>query len=358
MLLFQMIKSTIFLSGLLLIFSACHRSPEPLDISLLVKTTEVKGHDGQFDITYPGRVQAAADVKLAFRIAGPIRAVYVSEGEYVKKGQLLALMDPRDYQLQYEAALAEYNQVTGEANRIIELYRRQSVSVNEYDKAVAAKERVTALYHSRRNSLEDTRLRAPFSGYIQKKYFDAYEIVNQGTPVLSMIDDDYLEVIVDLPSVDYIRRSEFKDFYARVDVYPDTLLPLELMDMAQQANFNQLFQARFRLKRDKRLKLAPGMSTSVTIHYQPESGNLSMLPVSALVQRNDRTYVWLYDSENEVVRLFPVEVRQVLKDGQAIVISGLRPGERIISAGVNSLKDGQKVRLLPPVSASNVGGLL
>lgn len=343
---------------LLTVLFGCRRSQEPLLISPLVKTVEVKGHEGQFAITYPGRIRAAADVKLAFRVAGPLQHIYVSEGEYVKKGQLLASMDPRDYRLQYEAAKAEYTQVKGEADRIIELYRRNSVSVNEYDKAVSARERVSALYNARKNSLEDTRLKAPFNGYIQKKYFDAYEIVNQGTPVLSMIDDDYLEVDIDLPSVDYIRREEFQDFYVRVDVYPDATFPLELMEISQQANFNQLFQARFRLKRDRKWKLSPGMSASVTIRYTPGAENLTVIPVSSMVERSGRTYVWLYDAENEVVRLFPVDVRQVLKDGQVIVSSGLRSGERIVSAGVNSLKDGQKVRLLPPVPASNVGGLL
>ena len=78
-------------------------------------------------------------MKLAFRVAGPIRKIYVNEGQYVKKGQLLAELDPRDYQIQFNATQAEYTQVKGEADRIIELYRRGSVSVNEYDKAVAAR---------------------------------------------------------------------------------------------------------------------------------------------------------------------------------------------------------------------------
>ena len=84
----------------------------------------------------------------------------------MSKGQLLAELDPRDYQLQYNATRAEYSQVKGESDRVIELYRRGSVSVNEYDKAVAAKKRITALYNVHRNALNDTRLKAPFDGYI------------------------------------------------------------------------------------------------------------------------------------------------------------------------------------------------
>lgn len=340
-------------------FFSCRHNTPTLEIAQLVKTTTVDLHKGDFAVTYPGILKAASDVKLSFRVAGPIHKIWVKEGQYVKRGTLLAQLDPRDYSLQYQAAAAEYKQVKGETDRIIELYKTNSVSENDYDKAVAAQKQAWALYHARLNALEDTKLKAPFSGYIQKKYFDSFEIVNQGIPVLSMIDDDYLEVDVDIPANDFIRSADFLDYQMKVDVYPDTLFALEYMEINQKANFNQLFQARFRLKRNEGLLLAPGMSASVTIHYKPASERLSVIPISALVQEEGRSFVWLIDKRGQnVVRKSPVEVYQVLKDGTVIVSARLQAGDVIVSAGVNSLKEGQKVRILPPPSASNVGHLL
>lgn len=344
--------------GILLTVGACRKNIAPLAIPQLVKTVEVKEHRGLYAVTYPGKIQAASDVKLSFRVAGPIRAFYAKEGEFVKKGKLLAEIDPRDYQLQYDATRAEYEQVKGEADRVVELYHRNSVSLNEYDKAIAAIKRVTALYQAHKNALQDTKLKAPFDGYIQNRYFDTYEIVNQGIPVLSMIDNDYFEVRIDIPSSDYIRRADFVDFYCNVDVYPDTLLPLEFLDLNQKANFNQLFKVRFLLKRDKALPLAAGMSASVTIHYTPSSGDLTVIPISALFQQNGKSFVWLYDNRNEVIKKTPVEVQQVLKDGGLVVKSNLHKGQTLVSAGVNSLKEGQQVKKLPVAPASNVGGML
>ena len=349
---------TLPLWGLLVLVSGCRRNTAPLVIPQLVKTAEVKQYSNLFTVTYPGKIQAAADVKLAFRIAGPILHVYIKEGQYVKKGTVLAEMDPRDYKLKYDAVLAEYTQVKEESQRIMELYRRNSVTVNDYDKAVAALKRVTALYDANRNMLNDTKLRAPFDGYIQNKYFDAYEIVNQGTPVISMIDNDYLEVTIDIPSSDYIRREDFTGFYCTVDVYPDTQLPLELIEVNQKANFNQLFRMKFRLKRDKNLRLAPGMSASVTINSKPSAEQLAILPVSALFQKDKQSFVWVYDEVNGVVKMAPVEVVRLLKDGEVIVKSSLHQGQRVVSAGVNDLTEGQRVKQLPQVPASNVGGLL
>lgn len=344
--------------GVITVLNACRKNTPPLEIPQLVKTAVVGKYGGIASVSYPGKISAASNVKLAFRVAGPLKKVYVSEGQQVKKRQLLAELDPRDYRLQFEATEAEYKQVVAESDRVIELYRLGSVSVNEYDKAVAAKQRITALYHARRNALNDTRLYAPFNGYIQNKYFDAPEIIGQGTPVLSMIDNDYFEVNIDIPSTDFIRREDFVQYHATVDVYPDSLLPLELIDINQGANYNQLFNARFRLKRNDRLGLAAGMSVSVTIEFKPSEEDLTSIPISALFQRNNHSYVWLYDDREDVVRMIPVWVQQIMKDGMVLVKSSLRNGQVIVSAGANDLKDGQKVRRLPPVSASNVGGLL
>lgn len=335
---------------------ACRDRQVRVDIPQLVKAVPVRACDGITSVTYPGKVQAASNVKLAFRVAGPIRKIHVNEGQYVKKGQLLAELDPRDYQIQLCATQAEYAQVKGEADRIIELYRRGSVSVNEYDKAVAARKRVTALYHAQRNALNDTRLKAPFDGYVQNKYFNAPEIVDQGTPVVSMIDNDYFEVDVNIPSGDFIRREDFMTFHANADVCPDSILPLELLDITQGANYNQLFTVRFRLRRHP--FLASGMSVSVTIGFKPSSEAMSIVPVAALFTKDGQSFVWLYDAQDGTIGPVRVAVECLTKDGEAIVRSALREGQTVISAGVNDLKAGQKVRLLPPVPASNVGGLL
>lgn len=124
----------------------------------------------------------------------------------------------------------------------------------------------------------------------------------------------------------------------------------------QGANYNQLFTARFRLKRNP--VLAPGMSVSVTIGFKPSSEAMSIVPVSALFMKDGQSFVWLYNEQDETIEPVSVAVERLTKDGEAIVRSALRKGQTVISAGVNDLKEGQKVKLLPPVPASNVGGLL
>ena len=353
-------KGVVFsLFGLILLMCACGNSQTKQDRGkATVQADTVKSYQGELSIIYPGKIKAASEVKLSFRVAGPIRAVLPEVGAFVKKGELIAEIDPRDYEIQLSATEAEYNQVKEEAGRVIELYKRGSVPANDYDKAVSGLKQITAKYNAHKNALADTRLTAPFDGYIQKKFFDAHEIVNIGTPVLSMINNDYYEVNIDIPSSDFIRRESFKEFYCEADVFPGVKIPLELLDITQQANYNQLFRVRFRMKPEEKLNLAAGMSVSVTIRFEPGQEGLSIIPISSLFQKEDKSYVWVYDTAQMTVKMNPVQVVELDKDGQVIVESDLASGTRIVSAGVNGLKEGQKVRLLPPVSSSNVGKLL
>lgn len=75
-------------------------------------------------------------------------------------------------------------------------------------------QQITSKYNAHKNALKDTRLVAPFDGYIQKKYFDTDETVAAGMPVISMIDTRYFEVEIDVPSSDYVRRHLFNRFTA------------------------------------------------------------------------------------------------------------------------------------------------
>ena len=157
----MMRKLVILMSGLITLFGACQRSKVPREVkNVTVKTDTVEAHEGELSIVYPGKVYAASDISLSFRVAGPIIAVLPEEGAFVKKGQLLAEIDPRDYKIQLAATEAEYKQIKGEAERVMELYKRGSIAINDYEKAVYGLKQITAKYEAHKNALRDTRLLA------------------------------------------------------------------------------------------------------------------------------------------------------------------------------------------------------
>lgn len=345
------------LAGVLL--SACSSGKTEKEIIATVKTEAVRSYGQEQAVTFPGKVKAAADVNLAFRVSGTILRIPVEAGTFVRKGQLLAEIDPRDYEIQLSATEAEYKQVKSEAERIIALYEKQSVAPNDYEKAVFGLQQITAKYNAHKNALKDTRLFAPYDGYIQKKHFDAEETIGAGTPVIAMINTGSPEVEVNIPSTEYIRRENYESYTCAVDIYPDVVYPLELIGITQKANLNQLYTMRLRLKQTAGQPFpTPGMSATVTLNYREKESMLTVIPLTAVFNREGSPMVWIYDPDRKIVSARAVKPTELKTSGSIVLSDGLKPGEIVVTAGVHSLKEGQVVELLPAVSPTNVGGLL
>jgi len=351
-------KLVIGLAVLMVIISACsHKKTNEKSVQT-VKVDMVRVYGEKRVSLFPGKVKAASDVNLAFRIGGPVAKVYADAGSFVKKGQLLAEMDSRDYVIQLSATEAEYHRIKAEADRVIALYEKGSVTPNDYDKAVYGLQQITAKYDAHRNALSDTKLVAPFDGYVQKRYFETGETIGAGMPVISMISASLPEVEINIPSTDFIRRDQFESFSCSVDIYPDKTFPLELIGIAQKANLNQLYAVRLKMKERTQQMPSPGMTTMVTVQYQSAKTAWVYVPFSAIFENNGVTSVWVYNESAGTVEARAVTLTEILHDGKAVVSKGISEGEMVVTAGVHVLRPGEKVKLLPVVSPANVGGLL
>lgn len=173
-----------------------------------------------------------------------------------------------------------------------------------------------------------------------------------------MINSNYFDVDIDIPSSDFVRQDLFKAFSCTIDVFPGQVFPLELIEITRKANLNQLYRMRLRLKPVPGVDIAAGMSVNVTIEYNPNEEALTVVPLSAMFEENGESAVWVYNPKTQAVTKRVIQLKKLLKTGELIVSEGLAAGEIVVSAGVHSLKEGMSVELLKPVSKTNVGGLL
>lgn len=346
------------LSGISMLTGCRHKDVKQRSVQT-IKTETAVAYGEIKTTSFPGKVKAASEINLSFRISGPITKINVTEGQFVRKGQVVAEMDSRDYTIQLSATEAEYTQIKAEAGRIIELHGKQSISDNDYDKAVTGLQQITAKYDAAKNALADTKLTAPFDGYIQKRFYDRAEVISEGMPVFSMISDDLPEVEINIPAGEFIRRDRFDSYECCFDVFPGQVFPLEQISICEKANANQLYTMRFRLKKNGASRMpSPGMSAMVTIKYKPEENQNISVPTTAIRETENGTMVWVYDEITQTVKERKVTVLQILNNGKVIISQGLRSGEEVVTAGVHSLSEGEKVKLLPSVSSTNVGDLL
>lgn len=348
---------TCLLAGLLL-NSSCgsKQTEETVKANVRLFTVESAGNTSLQE--FPGRVKASEEVNMAFKVSGTLMNVYVNEGSKVAKGQLVAEMDPRDYQVQLDATEAEYLRIKAEAERVMALYADSVGTADDYDKARYGLQQITAKYENARNQLADTKIYAPFSGAVQKRLFDPPTVIAAGMPVVTVVSAGGLEVEISIPASAYVDRDRMISFHASFDFIPGREIPLRLISIAPKANANQLYTVRLAIPHDLSPQPTPGMNTMVKVACGDISGEGVEIPSSALLKTDCKSCVWIYDKDSGKISLREVTVERLRTDGAAIIKQGLSVGERVVSSGVHKLSDGQTVEPMADESGTNVGGLL
>ena len=325
-----------------------------------VEIATMKGLGDREATTFSGKTKSATEVNLAFRVSGTIVSMLAKEGDHVRKGQVVAIMDSRDYEVQLAATQAEYDQIKADAERVMALYAEGSTTASNNDKARYGLQQITQKLVNHRNQLEDTRLKSNIDGYVQTKLHEAGETVGAGMPVVSLFGNGDTEVEIKVSASDFARLNEFSNFYCRFDVTGDTTFPLVIARTSQEANSSQLYTVRLRFSGEfDRKRITPGMTTMVWAEMaQDQDSNLWDVEASAVLNEGGHTKVFRYDPTNSTVKGIEVAVKAVNRDGTMLVEGNLNRGDQIVVSGVHHIKDGQKVEPLKMPSESNVGGLL
>lgn len=332
------------LAGISLTFAGCGEKVPESKKAVWVKTCTVKNSAGQEVLQFPSRVKAAREVHLAFKVGGTLESVLVSEGQAVKKGQLIAQLSSRDYELQLQAVEAEYMSIKAEAERVMALYRDSVATLSDYEKAHYGLVQITAKYEKAKDELADTRIYAPFDGWVKRKIFYSPAVIGAGMPVVTLLSSDMPEVEMFLPVSVYNRRSDISSFSVKFD-YMQEPLPLTLLSLAPEANANQLYELRLALPSSAGEVPSAGMSAMVNVSFGSTHGGESVIPAAALFSSAGNSYVWCCIDGKVNKRL--VKVSALHTDGTATVVSGLSEGDVVVTAGVRNLEENQPVRLLP-----------
>lgn len=336
------------------VISCDHRSEEGPSI-VRVKCDTVKIATLPDNLQFPARVKAAEEVNLAFKVNGELVRVFAQEGKRIRQGELLAEIAPRDYAIQLQAVEAEWQRVNAEAERVIDLYADSVATASDYDKARYGLQQMTAKREYAQSQLADTKLYAPFDGYVKHCLFDPPAVVGAGMPVVTMYSSSMPEIEFFIPSSVFRRQNDVASFKAKFDFLKEAV-PLSLVSISPNVNSNQLYTVRLALPSSMEEQPSVGMSVMVEVGFRAASGGVVEIPANAIFHEDGSDYVWILAGDKVVKR--PIGMVQLHTDGTATVTSGLEAGEIVVSAGVNKLKEDQMVKPLLQASKTNVGGLL
>lgn len=202
---------------------ACSRTPQEQTSFPRVKVVHAEVMEAPSLRCYTFISQPYRLSELSFRVGGLVHAFDVQQGQFFRKGQLIAAIDERDFVIQKQRTEALYRQAEVDYARISSLYAKDNISGMNYEQAKANYERTKADYEAAVNAWEDSRLYAPFDGYVQQAHIERYQDVKPSVPVVTFIDLSRIKVEAYVPE-DMALQMRQKDSVAcvvRFNALPD-----------------------------------------------------------------------------------------------------------------------------------------
>jgi RND family efflux transporter MFP subunit len=299
--------------------------------------------------SFPGRAEANEEVDLGFEVAGVLIERPVDKGDEVKKGQLLARLDPRDFKNELAAARAERERARAYRDRIAEALKARAVARQDLDDAEARLKEAIAREEIKRKALDDSHIYAPYDGVIAFTFFDEFKRVQAKEKVLRLLDISKIKFTVDLPEslISYV--THVTKVWVEYDVFPDRKVPANIKEVGTEASeTTRTYPVTLIMDQPKDIKILPGMAGKVSgeADVPDMDGEKGIeIPLAAVFtpETEKQDYVWLINESTQTVHRKKVKTGALTIDG-IIVTEGLKLGELVVTAGVHLLQEGQKVR--------------
>ncbi|MHA6889631.1 efflux RND transporter periplasmic adaptor subunit [Ralstonia pseudosolanacearum] len=355
----------LLLGGTLLLAGCSKEQPKAPEVRP-VRTMTVVSEQAAGTVEFSGDVRPRVESRLGFRVPGKIIARLVDVGATIRKGQVLARLDPTDLalaqqsaQAQLQAAKTDRDLAASDLKRFSELFAKGFISAAEqqrhqanYDAAQARYDQAAAGYRNQSNQAAYATLEADADGVVTSVDAEVGQVVSAGQPVVRVAQTAEKEVVIGIPEdqVDALRKSP--DVRVKLWADPSRSLLGKVREIAPAADpVTRTYTVKIAVPNPPPdLKL--GM-TAVATFVRPgggaDSGGMGVrVPITALLQEQGKNEVWLYDAASQTVKPVPVTVGAP-RDNVLLVTGGLSPGQTIVTAGVHLLKAGQRV--LPMAAA-------
>jgi RND family efflux transporter MFP subunit len=321
-----------------------------------VRAIVLSSSDVDVNAEFSGEVRARVESRLGFRVAGKIVSRKVDVGALVKRGQVLMQLDPQDLQLSQAQALAALR--SAETSRDLakaELKRYQELrSKNFVSQAVLDEKESTfksaqsnvdasqAAYRGQSNQAGYAALVADVDGVVTLVSAEVGQVVQPGTEVVRVAKSGEKEIVIGLPEdkVDTLRK--IADVQVRLWADPSKSVAGKIREISPVADpATRTYTAKVTIP-DSLEEAKLGMTAVVQFASKTATPQIKV-PLTALFNEKSVTSVWVV--EGGVVKLVPVTIAGVA--GNDLVLgSGVKPGQTVVTAGVNLLKPGQKVKIL------------
>ncbi|WP_247666414.1 efflux RND transporter periplasmic adaptor subunit [Aquimarina sp. MMG015] len=361
----KFVKRILLMVLTFLIFSAC-KDKEIIKEEVLrpVQYQVVGTSDTQNIRTFSGVTKAGDEIELSFRSTGIITTLDIKVGQKINKGDLIAKLDNVQANLAYEQSVSALNSAKSAMNtakssldRIKSLYEKGSNSLSDYESAKNSYQSALDQYESakRNKGIQQSQIsygyiKAPKTGIIAAKNSELNENVSAGQVIAILNAGDHTNVEVGLPEnvINKVKLGMIPDI--SLSSLEDKKFNGTVIEIAPIVGEGS---ATYPVKidiTDPAKEIKPGMTASVTFNFssdQDQSDATLIIPVKAVGEDGEGNFVFLITAEDgsiAVVKKHRIEIGELTTNGFKIK-KGLSEGQKIATAGLQTLLDGQKVKL-------------
>ena len=297
-------------------------------------------------IDLPGVVRPWVSLTVVAEVRGKIVEKRVTEGQTVGKGDVLAVIDARDYQNAHASARASWEVAVAASNRLQALFADQLATQSQLDDAVGRVKTTRAALDNTALDLERCVIRSPMKGVVDRLFIENGQFMNAADPVAKVLDIDRVKVEVGIPESDVDAVRGVRHFRVTIDALNGRIFSGAHHYLAKTADdLARLYRLEIAVDNPKGLIL-PDMFTRVEIVKKEITDGLSV-PLYAMVPRKEKQSVFVVD-ENGTANARPVSVG--IQDGWRVQISeGLEPGDRVVVVGQRGIDDGEAVEVIRKV---------
>lgn len=332
---------------LVLAFTSCNNKKEENNTKeffitgAIAQSTSLNNSEEVAFITKPFRTS-----ELSFRVGGPVKEMNRYSGDFIRKGEVIARIDSRDFKIRREKAYASFLQAEAEFKRQKSLFDQGNISASSFEKANANFLIAKSNFETAEYELADTELKAPFDGYIQEVMIEAHQDVRASQPAFRFIDMDQLKIEANVSQQVANACANEKNIRITFDSNPHQLIDASIISISKSTTKNNLSFLLTASVDNKDHRIPGGASGIIHLDKQSSDKPTVTLPLNAIVNTpSNGTFVWVYDSANKCVNKRKVETGKLLPGGNMEVRSGITAGETVAASGTSLLYDKRSVTL-------------
>lgn len=359
--------------------ASCGKAPienekriRPVKYATIVPTTGMETH------TFSGVAKAQNETNLSFKVAGTLSSIQVKLGDQVRKGQLIATIEPADYNIQKKQAVsqkegsvanakaAETQLINAQAtyDRVAKLYENNSVSLSEYQQAKAALDAAQAQYEAAQsqvdaadqqvqaagNQVSYARLVSPMDGVVTAVQVEANEVVNAGMLVAQISSLGRPEVEVGVPEIFINKIQKGQSVNITLPSTPGEQFKGVVDQVAYASGNAPTYPVIVEIDKAA-AQIRPGMAADVAFLFSAngkETNAKITVPVEAVGKDHQGHFVFVLTKQREqvyVAKKKTIKIGKLISEGFELA-GGLQEGDKVATAGLKSLMDGMEVTLL------------